>query len=655
MKASPKLWSVILVLMAIRVAVGSEGTESPFGFGAGARELALGGAAAANSADATAVFWNPSQLTLAQKISVTGMHSELLIDGAVYQYLGVAVPTLDLGGFGLGLFRQSIQDIDKRDDNNMSLGEFDDSQLRLYLGYGRRLGRFEIGTSLSVDHQSIDIYRATSSPGLTLSASSCRDPKPTWLTDLRMSAVVRNVIRPGIRLAEETYRYPTALEVSGSIRIVQSHGTDHALEPSVTFRKTGSVPVQIYAGIEYSYKQLLQLRMGIRQRHFSFGAGINLGVISFDYALVDRDLDFVHLFALTGTFGTPVNDRKKSRSEKQEADFRQAMNLQIKERNFALLEELLAAGHNQLTAGQYDEAAGSFDRLVFLARSAGLDEAEYEKLLDSAIGLRSVAEMTSLLEAAVDSATLSLASGDYLTARHHALRALEADSGCPMARQLFEKADRALRLETERTEFLSEQLIRADSLIDLQQFDKADLIVRSLTEMAPEDDAVMRRINRLELERLRRKIADLESHRLDSMHTMAQFPAPAGDTGLAGSDSTLARIQTEPLSEEQHAELRQLYQEAKGLFNEGDIRAAVKRWETVAARAPDFQSVREFLIKAYKFLGLELYGQKQRSEAIAVWRKALSLDPDNVDIVEYIKRAETQMKRLDELAHEQSG
>ena len=654
MKLLPKICFVATLLIATSAANGSDGTESPFGFGAGARELALGGAAITNSADATTVFWNPSRLTLAQRISIAGMHSELLIDGAAYQYFGVVIPTLDLGGFGIGLFRQSIQNIEKRDSQNLYMGEFDDSHLRLYLGYGRHLGQFEVGASLSWDHQSIDTYRATSSPGLTLSATHRFDPQPAWLADLSVSAVARSLLKPGIKLAEETYRYPSILELSGSVKIIQIHGIDHAVQPFVTLRKTEAIPVQLYAGIEYTYKELLQLRTGFRQKHISFGAGINLGAISFDYALVDRDLDFIHLFALTGSFGLSVDERKKGRAERLEADFREAMSDQMQQRNLALIDDLLISGHKQLASGQYDDAAGCFDRLIFLARSAELDDSEYEKLLDSAIDLRSASEITNLLNAALESANSNLTSGDLLSARYHALRALEADSTCEQACQIFEKADQALKSQARHTEFLSGQLARIDSLLDSHRFDQAELMIHSLTEIAPEEDAVMHRINRLELERLRRQIADIESQRYDSTQIIAQSLTPAGDVGSDGSDSTRTKTPVKPLSEEEQAELNQLYQEAKQLFNNGDIKAAVRRWETVAAQAPDFQSVREFLIKAYKFQGLELYSKKQRSQAIAVWKKALILDSENADIVEYIKRAESQMRKLEELAHEQS-
>lgn len=654
MKGSSILLLTLTVLGLTGAAFGSEGTESPFVFGAGARELALGGAATANSSDATAVFWNPSSLALSQRISLTGMHGDLLIDGAVYQFIGGVIPTLDLGGFGIGLFRQSAQNIDKRDDNNVYLGEFDDSQLRLYLGYGRSLRQFTFGISLSLDHQSVDIYKATSSPGLTLAASYRSDPGAGWLNDLTVTAVARNLIRPGIRLAEETYRYPTILELGGSVRIARAGQTNHLVQPFVTLRKTQALPLQMRSGIEYTYKELLQLRVGHRESNLSFGAGIELGTISFDYAFVDRDLDFVHVFALTGYFGNTVAEQKKNRTEKQEANFRQEMNLQIKKRNLALIDELLTAGQDQLTSKQYDRALGSFDRLIFLARSIGVEVVPYEKLLDSAEGLRSAAEKTGLLNAAIDSAHACMTSGDLLVARYHAQRALQLDPGCDAARELFNEADRALRVDTERAEFLSEQLARIDSLIDRHQLHQAEHVAQSLTEIAPEDDAVMRRINRLELERLRLKIAELESQQTDSSARLAQALTPAGDTDPGRPQATSKEKPIKPISEQQRADLELIYEQAKELFNEGDIAAAVNRWETVAARAPDFLSVREYLVKAYKFLGLELYGQKQRARAIEVWKKALVIDPDNADIAEYIARAESQMKKLKELAHEDS-
>lgn len=648
MKAWAKIWVTAVLMMAPATASGSEGTQSPFIFGAGARELALGGAAMTGPDEATMVFWNPSHLILAQRISITGMYSELLIDGAVYQYVGITVPTLDLGGFGLGFFRQSIQNIEKRDDFNTYLGEFDDSHVRLYLGYGRRLAQFEIGAALSLDHQSIDTYRATSSPGLTLATSYGYDPTPPWLTDAKVSVVARNLLKPGIELAQEVYRYPTSLDLGGSVRIIRTHSTDHALEPYLTLHKTESIPLQLFAGVEYTYKQLLQLRGGIRHSHFSFGAGLNLGGISFDYALVDRDLDFVHLFALSGSFGASVDDRRKDRADQLEAEFRQTMNNQIRERNRALMDELLAEGRQQLASGRYEEAIGSFDRLVFLARSVDVDDAAYAQLLDSALQLQTSSETAKILEATLDSANACLASGDFVSARYHARKALDEDPSNNEARRVFEKADENLKVQARRAEFVSEQLERIDALIDSHRFDQADLVLSSLTETAPGDDAVMRRINRLELERLRHKIADLESQRLD---TAAQAPEA---TPTPGERHNVASAQTPmaPLSGEEEVRMRQVYQEAKHLFNSGNIRAAVERWEVVHNRAPDFLSVGEFLVKAYKFLGLELYGQKQRAEAIAVWKKALSIEPDNADIAEYIKRAETQMKKLEELAHE---
>lgn len=68
---------LFLMLTASAVASGSDdaGTESPFAFGAGARDLSLGGSALAFSDATTAPFWNPSRLARAGYYSLSGFHT----------------------------------------------------------------------------------------------------------------------------------------------------------------------------------------------------------------------------------------------------------------------------------------------------------------------------------------------------------------------------------------------------------------------------------------------------------------------------------------------------------------------------------------------------------------------------------------------------
>ncbi len=79
---------------------------------------------------------------------------------------------------------------------------------------------------------------------------------------------------------------------------------------------------------------------------------------------------------------------------------------------------------------------------------------------------------------------------------------------------------------------------------------------------------------------------------------------------------------------------------------------AVNHWEKVERLAPNYQSVQEYLIKAYKFVGIELYGQNRLSDAIATWEKAVRLDPANDEINDYIKRTRNEISKLNELTYD---
>ncbi|MBU0985480.1 MAG: hypothetical protein KKA42_16525, partial [candidate division Zixibacteria bacterium] len=107
------------------------------------------------------------------------------------------------------------------------------------------------------------------------------------------------------------------------------------------------------------------------------------------------------------------------------------------------------------------------------------------------------------------------------------------------------------------------------------------------------------------------------------------------------------------LSDELRREVDQANREAQKAFEEGDLTTAIEKWETVERMAPDYLTVRKYLVNAYKFVGVEQYGQGSLTEAINTWRKAALLDPGNQEIREYIRRTENEILKLRELSYEQ--
>ena len=106
------------------------------------------------------------------------------------------------------------------------------------------------------------------------------------------------------------------------------------------------------------------------------------------------------------------------------------------------------------------------------------------------------------------------------------------------------------------------------------------------------------------------------------------------------------------LSADIRREAENNYKEARRLFEDGNLEKAIELWERIEKIAPNYQSVRQYLVKAYRFVGIELYGQNRLEESIEVWNKALDLDPFNQELIDYIKRTESEIRKLKELSYE---
>jgi len=94
------------------------------------------------------------------------------------------------------------------------------------------------------------------------------------------------------------------------------------------------------------------------------------------------------------------------------------------------------------------------------------------------------------------------------------------------------------------------------------------------------------------------------------------------------------------------------YESAQSEFEKGNLLEAIKYWENVEKLAPDYQSVKSYLVNAYKYIGVEYYGKNLFDEALEVWRKAIRLEPENSEIHNYIKRTSAEVRKLKELADE---
>jgi tetratricopeptide (TPR) repeat protein len=649
---------------------GEGGTDSPFGLGAGARDLSLSGSSLAQCDPATSPYWNPSRLPRVERLALTGFHSRLFDADVSYNYLGVVVPTLDLGTFGLGIFRLGVDGIEQRSVTNFFEGYTRDSRLAFYLGYGIDLSGFDLGASASLETHSLAEYSATSSPGVDLSVGRSWEPSATWLRTFTFAANLRQLIQRGMRLDEQTVKQPRELNFGVGLDIIPRTSWQHVLGVHASVTKVEKVDPRWAAGLEYNMRDLLFLRGGVQDSKLSAGVGLSYRGVTFDYGVLDRDLGSIHMFTVTTSFGKPMSERRRARSAQREAEFNQLMRDRLAYRNQEMVASLVVRGDELLQAGHLDSAHDHFDRALFLARSSGMDTTAIAQR--AAETQAKIARQTrqSRLAGLLDSARVHLAAKDYLAARYFAQRALGVDANAAAAVALLDQANAALMHSAERDRMLEEGLLAVDSLLSYGRLERAAKTVVALKELAPKDPRVAAAAKRTEFERWRAvasaAFADSDwpatDQALDS--ALAIFPGHAWCADMKGRVARELKPRQAPatatpqagattLTPELRGQVSALYDAARKAFERGDLNDAISRWDRVEQLAPDYESVRDYLIRAYKFVGVELYGHNQLDAAIAAWSKASRLDPNNAEIANYIRRTETELRKLRELSYEQ--
>lgn len=645
------------------------GTESPFMFGAGARELSLGGADISTCGFESAPFWNPSRLASAQQYQISGFHSRLFDSDVAYQYLGLVAPTLDFGTFGVGIFRLGIDGIEVRDINNFLMGETNDNRLGLYVAYGRSLANFDIGAAVTFEHHSLADYSATSSPGLNLSAQKLFLMKSQVFKTLAISANAGNVIKPSIELDAESISYPVYGVLGLTIGLNPFKMDEHKLLLAAAIRKTEKVDPKASVGIEYSFNDMLFLRSGINDAKFSAGIGLKYSAVSFDYAVVDRELDLLHTFTLTTSFGKPVSQRLEERIAKREADFNQMMGERLSERNRGLVKSMVNEGQEFFDSGRLVDAVSTFERALFTAKANSFDTTEiYQFLQDSRAKLDEIMNLKQYREN-MDSASIAMEKKDFIAARYFATAASEFQPNANEPKIIISKASKAIEQITAREEVIQKGLARADSLLNAGKITDAINLLNGLKQSYSDNERVNQLHRKAHFERLREQATDAYTRRkyraalaaLDSAlilypnhewcMTLKSSIISTQSVAITTNDTKTSKAAGKP-SVQILKEAEEEYAAAQSHFTSGNLNSAILHWENVERLVPGYLSVREYLLKAYKFQGVEYYSKGELREAISTWEKALKIAPNNEEILTYIQRTETELKKLEQLSYE---
>jgi len=193
----------------------------------------------------------------------------------------------------------------------------------------------------------------------------------------------------------------------------------------------------------------------------------------------------------------------------------------------------------------------------------------------------------------------------------------------------------------------------------------SDLSAKSLLRVAPDNPSAKLALRKAEFESFKaraeaeitNKDYTLSLSWLDS--ALIRFPGHVRCLELknlchAAIGKTATAAAAPPLkpaapSREILKQVQTLYNRAQADFNRGNLVQAIASWEEVERLVPGFNAVREYLLKAYRFVGIDLYGQNRLTEALEIWEKALKIAPDNAEIAAYARRTRGEIEKLKEV------
>ncbi len=663
-------WSLVLLVL-LTLAPGSRaddsdgGLVSVFAYGAGNRMLAMGGAGVALDDDPDLFFINPGTLGGLQRREFQAGHASLYGLGFNEEYAILAWPDHRWGVLGLGLRHLGVGGIEGRDDRNLLLDDdLSSVDQQLTLAFGRSFGgAWRLGAGLNLRRQELAGFSGGAlglDLGLQFLPAGLLDGEPGLLKRLRAGIGLRNVVRPSIRLDQESVEDPTAL------RIGLAHSAPLGklrLNTACDMEKIENRNLRLHAGLELQYS-LLALRLGWGYERLGAGAGLRWHDLRVDYVYEDNPIEPVHRFGLSLRFGKDVREQRRAVLDAEDAALQKQLDKafmdQRANRTASMLEQAKLAqkegrtgeaqtllstvlafepGHPGAVAlsarchvdiAQAHEAEGDFTA-ASLAYRAALDLVpRHSMMLEGlerclAAGHRR-AQRGEALRARFAAALDAFGAGDFLLARDGFHAILEIEPSDEDAAAMLRRSGKALAGR------ITSLIGQANRFADRAFFDEADELLDQVDALDAADPRLARLRAKLAAGRqaaLRADVADLPREE-----------APV-ETGLVSA--------ARPLSDRERREIEALYRQGLTAAEAGQRDDALRYWELVWSRRPGYRQVDNYLKREYLMRGMEIFASGRLEEAATLWEKALAVDPDDTRARGYLDRAREQLARSREI------
>jgi len=677
--------ALLLGLATTSPALEDAGGRSVFARGAGERALALGGAYGALTDDASALIWNPAGLARVQRKSLYASHSGLVGLGFTEQSGLLALPSWRLGTFSLGIRRFGVDGIEGRDDRGGIFADnLKDAETEILAGYGRRLGEaWDVGLTFKYRNHQLAGY-SDGAPGMDLGLMvrplRALGAQSTAAESLNLGLAARNIIEPSIRLDEESVADPSGFR--GGLSFGSHIGTGIAYCLAGDLEKTKDMDTHLHLGAEATLMDVLSLRLGSNAGMMTAGAGFKVRGLACDYAFEDNPLETVHRFGLGLAFGPTTEEARQADLAAEEKALRTQLAKAFEDQNFERLRHFLEGARASIERGEHEEALRQIESVRVLdPDNVGLDQIQaaahygqaldaeqagdlsgariaFERVLlldpefrDAAQRLQRVqvqasnrADRTARLRKHFDKALAFYARGDLLTTRTELEKLLELDPDDKEASALLLATNQTLKMRAES--FIEQALAQ----IDARHFPDARKALDQARALDP-DHPDLARAQRVLIEGIEAR--DRQRQQAERLVPEVSTPAPGTRTVAPGVSPETASEPAAPsfadLTSSEQAEVDELYRRGLQAVEEGHHNDAIRYWEIVWDRAPDFQNVAENLQQEYLALGMEEFAAGQLEQSIRFWEKARNIDPDDARTRGYLARAYEHRSRIAEI------
>ncbi|MEW5995630.1 MAG: hypothetical protein AB1744_14710, partial [Candidatus Zixiibacteriota bacterium] len=238
-----------------------------------------------------------------------GVFQAVLWEDTAYSFLTYAHPILDKGCFGLNYVRLASGGAVRRDENNETVGNFDNTNQAIAVSYGRKLGEnLSWGLTGKFISNQLDTY---SSNNLAL--------------DTGLLFHLNHLITVGLNIQNVIAQ--TFGDSDDKLPLVIRFGSGYRLIPDrllLAFDFSGNSAANLLSnygvGLEARITPLVSLRLGSGSQQFSAGFGLTYKKFNFDYALATHYLGLSHRLSFNMRFGQSMTEIRTAMQRQKEAE-----------------------------------------------------------------------------------------------------------------------------------------------------------------------------------------------------------------------------------------------------------------------------------------------------------------------------------------------